>query len=179
MTATRHGVTDRRLSLNQLINPGPQIVDSHWGVCSRAGLDRRAAGVAVAYANWQTGEWDLLKGSDFDFHSHLTVFGLNENHRVWTDAQQICEAYWEVRVPQENRAWLVERRIIHYDRVLAYDGIGDSYNEGPHLLVDYLNGEPFENRLQVLVMPAWSTSRQRRLTCRPVRTTPNVWVLSR
>jgi len=27
---------------------------------------------------------------------------------------------------------------------LAYDELGDSYNEGPHLLVDYRDGDPFD-----------------------------------
>jgi hypothetical protein len=38
-------------------------------------------------------------------------------------------------------AWLTELRTIHYDRILAYNEIGDSYNEGPDLLVDYRDGE--------------------------------------
>jgi hypothetical protein len=39
----------------------------------------------------------------------------------------------------------MELACIHYDRIIAFDDIGGSYNEGPHLLVDYTFSEdPFE-----------------------------------
>ena len=44
-------------------------------------------------------------------------------------------------------------RIISYDRILAFDEIGDSYNDGPHLLVEYSSdGQPFDIGLRKLVL---------------------------
>jgi hypothetical protein len=97
-----------------------------------------------AYANWTTGEWDFLSGSlQRSIVSQNAVYGMEEESQR-DEQQDIFEAYWELKVPEENRALLNQYRTIHYDRVLAVDELGDTHNAGPHLLVDYINGDPFD-----------------------------------
>ncbi len=57
-----------------------------------------------------------------------------------------------------HRAWAIVLRIISYNRILAFDEIGDIYNTGPHLLVEYSSdGEPFEqHRSASLLLPVSS-----------------------
>ena len=107
-----------------------------------------------AYVNWGAKEYDVLHDYDAGIPSYPGVAGLE---RDWNDPGGISDryhVYWGKNIPDVNRAWAIEARIIPYDRILAYDEIGDSYNEGPHLLVEYSsNGEPFEpgRRLSLLI----------------------------
>jgi hypothetical protein len=98
-----------------------------------------------AYVNWETKEYDVLHDYDAGIPSYPEISGLQTG---WNDPNKVSDRYqmyWLKNIPEVNRAWAIEARIISYDRVLAYDEIGDSYNEGPHLLVEYsLNNEPFE-----------------------------------
>lgn len=98
-----------------------------------------------AYVNWGTKEYDVLDDYDAGIPSYPEIAGLD---RGWDDPNKVSHRYhmyWFNNIPDVNRAWAIEARIIPYDRILAYDEIGDSYNEGPHLLVEYSsNGEPFE-----------------------------------
>jgi len=98
-----------------------------------------------AYVNWGNKEYDVLQDYDAGIPSYPEISGLEEG---WNDPNKISDRYqmyWLRDISDMNRAWAIEARIIPYDRILAYDDIGDSYNEGPHLLVEYSsNGEPFE-----------------------------------
>ena len=98
-----------------------------------------------AYVNWQTSEYDVLDDYDAGIPSYPKIAGLE---RGWDDPNKILDRYqmyWLKNIPDVNRAWAIEARIIPYDRILAYDDIGDSCNEGPHLLVEYgSNSGPFE-----------------------------------
>ncbi len=98
-----------------------------------------------AYVNWETKEYDVLEDYDAGVPSYPEIAGLN---RGWNDPSSVSDRYhryWLTNIPDVNQAWAVKVRIIPYDRILAYDEIGDSYNNGPHLLVEYSsNGEPFE-----------------------------------
>jgi hypothetical protein len=97
-----------------------------------------------AYVNWQNKEYDVLKDFDASVPSFPEISGLN---RDWMDPSKVFDryhTYW-LSIPEDNRSWAIELRIIHYDRILAFDDIGDSYNRGPHLLVEYgPNNNPFE-----------------------------------
>jgi hypothetical protein len=103
-----------------------------------------------AYVNWETKEYDVLKDFDVGVPSYPEICNLN---RDWWDLNKVFDryhTYWLNNIPENNRAWAIELRMIHYDRVLAFDEIGDSYNPGPHLLVEYgPNGDPFEPNLPI------------------------------
>jgi hypothetical protein len=98
-----------------------------------------------AYVNWETKEYDVLDDYDAGVPSYPEISGLD---RDWNDPNKVSHryhTYWYDKIPDVNRAWAIEARIISYDRILTYDEIGDSYNEGPHLLVEYgPDGGPFE-----------------------------------
>jgi len=103
-----------------------------------------------AYANWENKEWDFVKNCDTAIPNHPTLYGLSRDAFNPEDKHEICRVYSERNIPEENRAWAMTIRFIHYDRILAIDELGDAFNEGPHLLVDYVDGKvPFE--------PNWST----------------------
>jgi len=81
------------------------------------------------------------------------VSGMTPDRFCSPDKESIYRAYWHLHVPPQHRAWLLELRPIPYDRILAYDEIGDCFNDGPHLLVDYRNGEPFERGSSAALEP--------------------------
>jgi hypothetical protein len=101
-----------------------------------------------AYANWETEEWDFAKESNEAIPSHPELFGLDGDAFDPEHLSQICRAYWERHVPALNQAWAIEIGIISYDRILLCDELGDHYHESPHLLVEYLDGQPFEGFMQ-------------------------------
>jgi len=97
-----------------------------------------------AYANWETKEYDVLSEYDEGVPLHLEIAGLKG---LWWDPNNLRQkyyAYWYNKIPEANRAWAIELRIIPYDRIIALDEIGDIYHQGPHLLVEYgIDGQPF------------------------------------
>lgn len=108
-----------------------------------------------AYVNWQTKEYDVLLDYDAGIRSYPEIYMLE---REWYDPNKVesrYNSYWNQKIPETNRAWLLRIRIISYDRILAFDEIGDCYNEKPHLLVEYgLDGEPWEqNRGLSIFLP--------------------------
>jgi hypothetical protein len=119
----------------------------YWGFDSHQPPDHVAfvSRQYLAYVNWETQEWDILAGADIAIPFHPALFGLDRESWDPDDKADIYNAYWNRHVPEAHRAWAMELRFIHYDRIIAFDDIGDHYNEGPHLLVDYspTNG-PFE-----------------------------------
>jgi len=109
-----------------------------------------------AYVNWETKEYDVLKDFDAGVPSYPEICYLN---RDWWDPNNVYQryhTYWLDNIPEDNRAWALELRIIHYDRILAFDEIGDIYHPGLHLLVEYgPSNDPFEpNRGVLLLMSA-------------------------
>lgn len=98
-----------------------------------------------AYANWENKEWDFLKNFDTAIPNNPNLFGLLHDAFDPEHKHEIYGVYSERHIPEQNRAWAMTIRFIHYDRILAIDELGDSLNDGPHLLVDYTseNG-PFE-----------------------------------
>jgi len=98
-----------------------------------------------AYVNWETEEYDILSEYDNGVPSYPCIANLKDR---WWDPNNLGQkyhSYWWDNIPEDNRAWAIELRIIHYDHILAVDEIGDIYHKGPHLLVEYgANGDPFE-----------------------------------
>ncbi len=98
-----------------------------------------------AYLNFETKEYDILNQYDDAMRSYKNVCGLPDR---WEDPNNLSytyHQYWYNKVPEANRAYAYDLRIISYDRIIAIDDIGDSYNQAPHLLVEYcVDGQPFE-----------------------------------
>ena len=98
-----------------------------------------------AYVNWETKEYDILSEYDDGVSLNLQVADLKER---WWDPNNLGQSYrdfWWNNVPEANKAWAIELRIIPYDRIIALDEIGDIYHPGPHLLVEYgTDGQPFK-----------------------------------
>ncbi|GAG86065.1 unnamed protein product, partial [marine sediment metagenome] len=106
-----------------------------------------------AYANWDNKEWDFLMDCDTAIPNHPIVGGLSRDAFEPKDKYEICRVYSERNIPEVNRAWAMTIRFIHYDRILAIDEFGDVCNEGPHLLVDYVDGKvPFEPNWSVQII---------------------------
>jgi len=98
-----------------------------------------------AYANWENKEWDLLKNFDTAIPNNPNLFDLSRDAFDPEHKHEIYRVYSERHIPEQNRAWAMTIRFIHYDRILAIDELGDSLNDGPHLLVDYTSeNDPFE-----------------------------------
>jgi hypothetical protein len=98
-----------------------------------------------ASVDWNTSEWDAVESHDVGIPGYPQLHGLDRGSWDPSGQADLLNAYWERNVPEDNRAWALELRIIHYDRILAIDELGDVYNEGPHLLVDFLGTvDPFE-----------------------------------
>lgn len=107
-----------------------------------------------AYANWENKEWDFLKDCDTAVPNYPTLYGLSRDAFDPKNKYEIYRTYSERHIPEQNIAWAMTLRFIHYDRILAIDELGDSCNDGPHLLVDYIDGnDPFE--------PKWCITRIR------------------
>lgn len=98
-----------------------------------------------AYVNWDTQEWDAMQQYDTAVPAGPGIHGLDMR---WWDTEgrgKILDAYWNHSVTEEHRAWALELRTIHYDRIIAIDELGDTYHDGPHLLVHFIGQyDPFE-----------------------------------
>ncbi|MFC1943651.1 hypothetical protein ACFLWO_03630 [Chloroflexota bacterium] len=98
-----------------------------------------------AYVDWETNEYDVLSEYDDGIPPRPVICDLEEG--LW-DPRKLAQRYhkfWGNIVPEANRAWAVELRIIPYERIIALDEIGDIHHQGPHLLVEYgADGQPFE-----------------------------------
>jgi hypothetical protein len=100
-----------------------------------------------AYINWETNEWDIIEDYDDGFPFYPELYGLPEKFY-----QDLRENHWKAReiwdkLSETNKGYYFEVRPIHFDRILLVDEIGDCYNPPPHIIVDYLNNSPFENRI--------------------------------
>jgi hypothetical protein len=97
-----------------------------------------------AYVNWDNGEYDYLPDFDDGVPQQYMPDEVEEKLRGSKSLGQRYREYWFHQVPEENRSWYVELRIIPYERILAIDNIGDFYYQKPHLIVEYeRDGQPF------------------------------------
>lgn len=110
-----------------------------------------------AYVNWDTNEYDILEDLD-DGIIHPEIWGLD---REWYDPQNKSfkyRMYWFEKVPKNNQAWAIEFRVIPYDRILAFDEIGDRFNNESHLLVEFLeDNQPFEHNMSLSIIKSEDT----------------------
>ena len=112
------------------------------------------------YFDSKTQEWDALV--DYDIRErYLEVFDApDEPSGREALSSEYHELYFD-ELPPRNRAWYLELGFIPYDRILAIDEVGDAYNEGPHLLVDFrAQAEPFEQRIVRLLEPTEVSTRE-------------------
>lgn len=97
-----------------------------------------------AYLDDERKTWDALLDLDMSIPHHP---GLAYVHRsLWHDQTKEgrYRLFW-MNIEERNRAWFEVRRCIPYERIVAIDELGDSCNEGPHLLVEFRpDGNPFE-----------------------------------
>lgn len=99
----------------------------------------------LAYVNWETEEWDIIDTYDLAFSNYPEI----RDYNYQTDSNQLnrYEAYqkWD-SLDKKNKAFYSEIKPIHFDRIVVIDEIGDAYHEAPHLIVDFINDSPFENK---------------------------------
>lgn len=99
-----------------------------------------------AYADWETGEWDIINDSDLSFPCNPELLDLPKvYYDELNDKNFNASPLWD-NIDENFRGFYYEIRPIHFDRILLVDDLGDNYHEGPHLIVDYLNNSPFENK---------------------------------
>ncbi|MCE4066155.1 restriction endonuclease [Chryseobacterium gleum] len=99
-----------------------------------------------AYVNWETEEWDFIDDHDSAFLRFPELFDYNyKNDKNQFNQSKAWES-WN-KIDDENKGFYIELKSIHFDRILQVDEIGDRYNNAaPHLIVDYINDSPFENK---------------------------------
>jgi len=96
-----------------------------------------------AYVNWETNEWDVLPDVDLAIPSHPGLAGIGREQWGQSEKWQMYHAYFQRRVARSNQAWAIEVGSIPYENILLCDEVGDSFNAGPHLIVEFTNGSPF------------------------------------
>lgn len=95
------------------------------------------------YVDWEKGQWDALLDFD-DSPGYLSLSGLSDERNEDSEKRTRYWRFW-FDIPEANRAWFNEMRVIPYERIMAVDELGDSFNDAPHLLVEYRTPEdPFE-----------------------------------
>ena len=98
----------------------------------------------LAYVNWETQEWDLIRDVNIAIPHHPDVYGLRHRTGDRLDLEHLAKSYWQRKVSSENLAYGVLVGVIPYERILLCDELGDKFNPAPHLLVEYLGEDPFE-----------------------------------
>jgi hypothetical protein len=97
-----------------------------------------------AYVDDERQKWDAMFGYNHERPHVMRAHKPNDLEKHSQDAHRYWQ-YWNDRIPENNRAHFHVWQFIHYDRILAVDEFGDSYNEGPHLLVEFTpESGPFE-----------------------------------
>jgi hypothetical protein len=102
----------------------------------------------LAYVNWETKEWDIIEEATEAVVTHPELWGVAYNDWDPEQRSHICKIWWQRNVPEKNRAFAMKAESIEYDRILLCDELGDHYNEGPHLLVEYVDSRPFSRKLK-------------------------------
>lgn len=106
-----------------------------------------------AYIDWDTKQWDIIDDCDIGFPNSPELFDLTqEYYNQLNQNYHIALNKWNT-LDENNKGYFIEVRPIHFDRILIIDEIGDSYNEAPHLIVDYIDNSPFDNRIISYIEP--------------------------
>lgn len=104
---------------------------------------------AHAYVNWETEEWDYIEDSLEHSGAYRYLFPFANQGWQQTEKWQSKKnfwGYWENNVPKPHKARFVRFGKIPYDRIILVDEVGDSLNEAPHILIDYLPGKNLVER---------------------------------
>jgi hypothetical protein len=104
--------------------------------------------------------WDYAEAMD-DSAPHKNPWRTEQDkqrRRELEDAREAARAIWDA-LPEKNRAWLEEWRILPYENVIDIDEQGDDWFAGPHIYVsefDLVRG-PFRNycRSKLATSDAW------------------------
>ena len=98
----------------------------------------------LAYVNWETEEFDVIRDVNIAIPPHPDVYGLAHCGRDHFDLEHRARVYWHDKVPEANRAYGILVGAISYDGILLCDELGDKFNPAPHLLVEYSGDDPFD-----------------------------------
>lgn len=101
----------------------------------------------AAYINWETKEWDIFEQGDLGFPYNPELYNFPQD--LYQDIiSKNRDAYSELeKIDEKFRGSYIIMRTIHFDRILLIDELGDNYNEAPHIIVDYINGSQFEDKI--------------------------------
>jgi len=99
----------------------------------------------LAYANWENEEWDIIHNYDDSFPRYPEI--MEYDYDSDSNVANRSHAYerWNTIDPV-NKAFFIEIRPVHFDRIVLVDELGDAFHEPPHLIVDFINDSPFEDR---------------------------------
>lgn len=104
-----------------------------------------------AYANWETGEWDIIEESDLSFPPFPELLDLNPNYyESIRNRNYEYSTLWE-SIDEAHRGFYYELKSIPFDRILLVDELGDTFHEGVHLVVNFINDSPFENKTYKII----------------------------
>jgi hypothetical protein len=98
----------------------------------------------LAYVNWETEEFDVIRDVNLAIPHHPDVYGLAQLSRDHSDLEHLARFYWHDKVPEASRAYGILVGAIPYERILLCDELGDKFNPAPHLLVEYPGDDPFD-----------------------------------
>lgn len=72
-----------------------------------------------------------------------------EEERAERERVELVRDYWE-RLPLKNQAMFQLNGIIRYEDILVIDDKGDTWNELPHVFVDFIDGSPVRGTVAYL-----------------------------
>lgn len=93
-----------------------------------------------AWTNNDGSKWDALEKIDDSWPGQPRVAYLPDVADVDQERNRYTQFWWTI--PEHNRGWYSVVGLIHYDSILSIDEFGDTYNPGPHLIVDFESPEP-------------------------------------
>ena len=83
----------------------------------------------IGWVDWDTGKWDISTENLLQSAGGYWLYG-------YRDAWERITLPDEQSIPSEQPANITIYRDLPYDRILAFDEVGDAYNRGPHILVE-------------------------------------------
>ncbi len=135
---------DRYPDIDPMLDSPTDLPWNYWSFAHHAVRDGLffEVGRAQAYVDWTTGEWDFIEDDlrKDGLFQNLGDFRYDQAPRGWLQ-QKNYYTYWSSRVPDANKAQMVVLGRLPYERILLVDELGDVRNEGPHILIDYVQGK--------------------------------------
>lgn len=93
-----------------------------------------------AWTNDDGSKWDALEKFDESWPGQPKLAYLPDEKNLDAERNLYTQFWWGT--PEHNRGWYSIVGLVHYDNILAVDEFGDSYNPGPHLIVDFETPQP-------------------------------------